>query len=256
MMINGILGHPLKKPRSIRLWKKFFKKKSIDAKMLPFDVAPSKLNFFFRSIKKNDKFKAMAVTMPYKKKVIKFLNKQDDYSKNAKTVNLIVKRKNFLIGYNTDVYGALMTVKKVIRFYSTIMIIGLGGSGQSIFNFFFKRFNNKKFYLISSKYRFKDPRVSINKSLNTDILKRKLLIINCTPLGSDLKKNFLHKSPIKLSLISKINKKSFIFDIIYSPRKTLLSKFCKKHKLKYVNGLKMNTIQADEALKIAFSKKN
>ena len=27
MMINGILGHPLKKPRSIKLWKNFLKKR-------------------------------------------------------------------------------------------------------------------------------------------------------------------------------------------------------------------------------------
>ena len=51
-----------------------------------------------------------------------------------------------------------------------------------------------------------------------------------------------------------MNKKSFVFDIIYSPKKTLLSRICKKNKIKYTNGLKMNTLQADKALKIAFGK--
>jgi len=256
MMINGIIGHPLKKPRSIKLWKKFFKKKGIRAKMLAFDIKPKKINSFFRMIEENKNFKAMAVTMPYKKKVIRFLTKQDSFAKNAKAVNLIVKRKNSLFGYNTDVYGALMTVNKIMKNYSSIAILGMGGSGQAIFNFFFKKFTNKRFYLISSKFRFRNNRVSIFKSLNEEILKEKLLIINCTPIGSSLKRTFNNRSPIKLKLIPKINKKSFIFDIIYSPKKTLLSQICKKNKLSYTNGLKMNTLQADKALKIAFDKSN
>ncbi len=254
MMINGILGHPLKKPRSIKLWKKFFKKKGIKAKMLAFDIKPKKINSFFKMIKKNKNFRAMAVTMPYKKKVIRFLSKQDSFAKNAKAVNLIVKRKNSLLGYNTDVYGALMSINKIIRKYSSIAIIGMGGSGQSIFNFFFQRFRRKKFFLISSKFRFKDNRVYIFKSLNEDILRKKLLIVNCTPIGSNLKSTFENRSPVKSQLVSRINKKSFVFDIIYSPKKTLLSRICKKNKIKYTNGLKMNTLQADKALKIAFGK--
>jgi len=46
-------------------------------------------------------------------------------------------------------------------------------------------------------------------------------------------------------------KKSIVFDIIYSPKKTILSKNCKKLKIKYINGIKMNTIQATKALSIA-----
>ena len=41
-----------------------------------------------------------------------------------------------------------------------------------------------------------------------------------------------------------------VFDIIYSPKITVLSKNCKKLKIKYINGSKMNTIQAVKALNI------
>ena len=47
-----------------------------------------------------------------------------------------------------------------------------------------------------------------------------------------------------------MKKKSMVFDIVYSPKKTLLSRNCKKLKIKYVNGIKMNTMQASKALSI------
>ena len=78
------------------------------------------------------------------------------------------------------------------------------------------------------------------------------MIINCTPLGSDLKKKFKNKTPIKKNFLKKIKRKSLIFDIIYSPKLTILSKECKKRKIKYLNGIKMNTLQAVRALNLAF----
>ena len=41
-----------------------------------------------------------------------------------------------------------------------------------------------------------------------------------------------------------------IFDIVYKPRLTKLGLLAKKNKLKYINGIKMNSIQAEYALKI------
>jgi len=47
-----------------------------------------------------------------------------------------------------------------------------------------------------------------------------------------------------------MKKNSTIFDIVYKPKKNQLSKLCKKNRIKYFNGLKMNTLQAQKALKI------
>ena len=61
--------------------------------------------------------------------------------------------------------------------------------------------------------------------------------------------------PIKKNILFYLNKKSVIFDVIYSPKKTILSKYYKKNKIKYFNGLNMNTAQAKRALQIAFGSK-
>ena len=76
------------------------------------------------------------------------------------------------------------------------------------------------------------------------------LFINCSPLGSNLKKNFLNRSPINYNILTKHNKKLFVFDIVYKPYKTRLSNFCKKLGIAYKNGYEMNSLQANIALKL------
>jgi len=250
----GIIGYPLNKPRSIPIWKEYFKKKRINAQMMKFEINSKLFNSFVKNLKKNQNFLAMAVTMPYKKKIISQLDQLDEFANKTQSVNLVVKENDKLIGYNTDIFGANENFKINIKKFSNIIIIGLGGTGQAIFNYLSKTYKQKKFILISSKYKNKSRNVKIYKNLNEDMLKKTSYIINCTPLGSDLSKDFLHQSPIEKKLFKKLNKKSCIFDIIYSPNKNVLSKLCKVDNINYMNGLKMNTLQAQQALNIVFKK--
>lgn len=248
----GIIGYPLNKPRSIPIWKKYIKMNKIKAKMDSFEIKPNSFSKYIKKIKNDRNFLAMAVTMPYKKEILKFCDELDTFAKKTSSVNLVVKRKEKLFGYNTDIYGANESIKKKIDKYKNIIIIGLGGTGQAIFNYLFKTYKNKNFFLISSKYSFASNKVIILKKLNKTILSQKALIFNCTPLGSDLKKGFKKRLPIEKGLIKEISKKSYIFDIIYSPLETFFLKKCKSLGLKCINGIRMNTLQAEKALKIVF----
>ena len=71
-----------------------------------------------------------------------------------------------------------------------------------------------------------------------------------TDLALDLSKNFVKSSPINNEELKILPRGAKIFDIVYSPKETLLKKMCKKLKITYTNGLKMNFDQADKALKI------
>jgi len=121
-----------------------------------------------------------------------------------------------------------------------IIIVGYGGSGTAIYNYYSKIYK-KKIIVISKKIKKKN----FYNKIKSNFLKKKSLIVNCTPLGSKLKYNYEKKSPINFNLMKQVNNKSFIFDLVYSPKSNLLSKFCKKLKLRYNNGIRMNTIQAN-----------
>ena len=252
--ICGIIGFPLKKPRSIQLWKSFFKKNSVSSEMIKFEIAPKNIDSFIEQIKHEKKFLAAAVSMPYKIKLLKFMNHLDDFASGAKSLNLILKKKNKLYGYNTDIYGALGTIKEYLKKFKNIIIIGIGGTGKAMFNYLYKRYPDKNFQLISKSTKFKGKNVDVYKKINKNLFVEKKLIINCSPLGSDLKTKFINQSPIKKKLFSFINKSSVIFDVIYSPKKTLMSKYAKKNKIKYFNGIYMNTLQAKKSLKIIFKR--
>ena len=248
-MFCSIIGHPLKNPRSVKLWKKFFKGNNLKIDMLALDVKKKDFKNQIKSFIKNKNFLASAITMPYKKDIIKFVKINDKISNFANSINLIVKKKNILYGYNTDVYGALDSVKNLNN--KNITLFGFGGTGEAIYGTFKNVYKRANFTIISSKTRINcDKKTKVKKKIEEKDLFSTDLFINCSPLGSDLKKKLLNKSPLNIIQLKKMKKNVKVFDIIYSPKITVLSKNCKKLKIKYINGSKMNTIQAVKALNI------
>ena len=74
------------------------------------------------------------VTVPYKEKIISFLDEIESEAKHIGAVNTIVKYQNQLIGHNTDVYGiekCLHTIfqseniKNVVELAINLVILGL-----------------------------------------------------------------------------------------------------------------------------------
>ena len=50
--------------------------------------------------------------------------------KKSGSINLLIKNKKKLLGFNTDVYGAIETIKYQIKKYNKIIIFGLGETVQ------------------------------------------------------------------------------------------------------------------------------
>ena len=219
--------------------------------MTAIEIEPKKINFFLKNFKKDSSFIASAVTMPFKEKIFKKVKTIDKITKYAESINLIIKQKNHIIGYNTDIYGFLKSIPKD---YKNIMIIGFGGTGKAIYKVLFNLKKKTSFYVITSKYhslkKIGNSRSIFNNKIENKIIEKVDLIINCTPLGSNLKKEWIKKSPLSEAQLARVKKKCFIYDLVYKPEKTLLSKLAKKYKLKYENGLQMNTLQAKKALDI------
>ena len=246
-MISGIIGHPLKNPRSVPVWKNFFKKNNIRSEMVKWDIDSSHFNKFILDLLNKQKFLATAITMPYKKLALNYANLIDISAQSSHSTNLLIKDKKKIIAYNTDVLGAENTLKKIISDYDKILIIGYGGTGEAIHRYFSEIHKDKLIYVVSSK---NNDDKNFAKKLTKDSISQKSIIINCTPLGSDLSKKYLDELPITKDLLDYVNPKSFIFDIIYSPNKTKLFYECKKRNIKYINGLNMNTYQAKIALEL------
>ena len=93
------------------------------------ELAPSEVEDF---LKKGD-FKGINVTIPYKQKVIPFLDEIDDAAKKIGAVNTIVNRGGKLFGYNTDFGGLCALIEKngVPVSGKKAIIFGNGGTSHT-----------------------------------------------------------------------------------------------------------------------------
>lgn len=218
--------------------------------MYPIDIKGNQFYKKIQTIKNDSNFLASAITMPYKKRIKSKVLILDKISKYANAINFILNKKGILYGFNTDVYGAIESVKKCKK--KKIIIFGFGGAGEAIFRVFCKIYKQSTFVIISKKNKPKDIKFKKLKFLKKVMTKNFSdcdLFINCSPLGSNLKKSYLNKSPLSTKQLSLCNKNMTIFDIVYNPKKTLLCKYAKKLNFNFINGIKMNTVQAEIALK-------
>ena len=181
------------------------------------------------------------VTIPYKEKIISFLDKISDEAEQIGAVNTICFENGSKVGYNTDIFGFTESLKmNKIDNIDSALILGTGGAAKTIIYFCNK--NNIPFNVVSRQES--NLNLSYNE-LNEDIFKKRVLIVNCTPLGTypDIKK--CPKLPYEL-----INKENILFDLVYNPSETLFMKKGKKIGCKTLNGYEMLRFQAEMSWKI------
>lgn len=215
--VSIIGSDPSKGARSPALWNKAFSNLKINMKMFPLDVKNKNIGRLIKSLKKNESFYASAVTIPYKEKMIKYLDEIDQSASEIGSVNLIVKEKKKLKGYNTDSLGFLFTLNKLNKKIKNLLIIGCGGAGKACIiatknkfpkaNIFLFNRNTIKLIKFYQKIKLNKKNIKIVKNYKTlQNLKKLDLIINTTQIGFDLEipsieSNFKYFSPISNSEI-------------------------------------------------------
>ena len=121
--------------------------------MYPIDIKGNQFYKKIQTIKNDSNFLASAITMPYKKRIKSKVLILDKISKYANAINFILNKKGILYGFNTDVYGAIESVKKCKK--KKIIIFGFGGAGEAIFRVFCKIYKQSTFVIISKiKYLY------------------------------------------------------------------------------------------------------
>ena len=195
----------------------------------------------FKSILNDNDLIGLNVTIPYKEKIVPYIDKLTTNAEKIGAVNTIYFENKKIIGDNTDIIGFEIALKSFIKkkIYNA-MILGTGGASKAI-NFVLK--NNDINTLIVSR---KPKKGQIHyKEINRDLLLRYPLIINCTPLGTAPRVNELPPLPYEL-----INSDNYLFDLIYNPKITLFMKKGLNKGAKVTNGHKMLIAQAEASWKL------
>lgn len=200
----------------------------------------------FTSFMEARDFKAINVTIPYKKEVIPYLDEIDANAKKIEAVNTIVNTNGKLKGYNTDFGGLLYTMQhnKIVITDKKVLILGNGGAAKAVIAVL-QFLKAKEIILVGRTARDGSITYEDCYSKHTDAD----VIVNTTPLG--MYPN-LDATPLDLS---KFTNCKAVVDIIYNPLKTKLLLQAEELGMQAVNGLEMLVAQAVYASEFFFNKK-
>lgn len=157
-------------------------------------------------------FKAINVTIPYKEKVIPYLDEISDDARLIGAVNTIVNRGGRLCGYNTDFYGMCAQLRHMGADLNgkKVIILGTGGTSKTA-NAVAKSMGAKNVITVSRKAA--DGVITYDElSAHADTQ----FIINATPVGMYPKNDGV---PVDISAFPKLEG---VFDVIYNPLRTNL----------------------------------
>ncbi len=243
MDLYGLIGYPLSHSFSQKYFKgKFEQEKISDASFENFSIAS--INEFPALLKNHPDLKGMAVTVPYKKDVLQFLDDASDEVKQMGACNCIRIRNNKLIGYNTDVKGFEESFLEYLQpHHKNALILGTGGAAAAV-EFVLKKLNIG--YLYVSRKKTDDERKAISYGeITENLLQEYSIIINCTPLGTFPD---IDSSPdIPYQYLSAQN---YLFDLVYNPPMTKFLKNGAQYHATIKNGYDMLVVQAEENWKI------
>ncbi len=222
-----------------------------------------KINASYKAIKKNsivdlkkylikNNIYGCGVSMPFKERIIRYLDKKDTSVNKTKSCNTIIIKNKKMIGYNTDYLG----IKKIIQSSgiskkSELYIFGTGGYARSFYKAL-KDLKYNKIYIINRSFKKlktwpegnkvnKLKKFPDNPNLNA--------IINATPIGM--------KQIKKKEYLSKINLKNtkFYFECVVSPKKTRNINIASHNSIKTIPGYKISIEQAIIQFKLYVKKK-
>ena len=240
-----VIGNPISHSLSPKLHNFWLKQNNIDAIYDKIKLEEDGIKEIIQDIKKQ-KIAGCNVTVPFKKKVIPFLDTLSFEAEKTQSVNTIIFEKGNLIGHNTDITGFDKAIK-ALNFNmkdKRILILGAGGVVPSIV-FALKKMDVLEI-TISNRTKQKAENLKILfknlKVLEWGNLTDFDVIINATSLG-------LNNEIINLDF-SSVGKNKLFYDVIYNPTETKFLKKAKELGNLTENGRTMFLFQAAEAFKL------
>jgi shikimate dehydrogenase len=236
--LYGVIGNPVHHSLSPIIHNGAFKRLGWNAVYLAFEV--KNVEEAVRGIRGLG-VRGVSVTLPFKTKVIPFLDKVEGLAKKIGAVNTIVNRRGKLIGYNTDCDGALEALEEKMDLGGKrVVLLGAGGAARAM-GFGLKERGLRLIVVNRSKERGQ----ALSKELRCDYLPISFLvrmkageleadvIINATSLGMYPRDG---KTPIPKELLKK---GMMVMDIVYQPLQTKLLREAKEKGCVTVDGLEM-----------------
>ena len=233
----GLIGYPLVHSFSISYFNQKFIDEKIDAVYENFEIHT--IDLLPEVIDSNPDLRGLNVTIPYKQKVMPFLDAISQEAMAIGAVNVIkVTReggKSRLKGYNSDVIGFTKSIESMLeKFHKKALILGTGGASKAV-DYGLKSLGLETVFVS----RYQRPGTIQYEDITPDIIKEYNVIVNCTPCGM-----YPHTEECPKLPYEAIDNRTILYDLIYNPDTTLFMKKGAEHGANTKNGLEMLLLQA------------
>ena len=254
-----LIGHPLGHSLSPQIHTRLFELSGKPAEYSLNDISPEELPQKYAFL---DEFTGINVTIPHKVAIIDYCAKLSEGAKRYSSVNCVKGGEK--LGCNTDVIGFTKSIEMLgASLNSKVTVIGCGGVGRMICIEAALEGAELTIAALKSDLPLAEKVVEEIKAQKPDASVKITIIengcldetdggdllINACPVGMFPKSD---KMPCTEEVIEKF---TFVFDVVYNPKETLLVKTAREKGKKGLNGMAMLVLQAVAAHEIWYGAK-
>jgi 3-dehydroquinate dehydratase / shikimate dehydrogenase len=233
-MICGLVGLPVMHSVSPHMHNAAFAAEGVNGVYLPFEVR--NLSAFMKRMVKPEtlalewNLRGLSVTAPHKSDVIQFLDWIEPEAQQIGAVNTVVIKDGELRGYNTDVYGLVEPLLKVVGSLKElrVAVIGAGGAARAA-------------VWAMNQHA---ARVTV---FARDVVKARSLHPECQELANASFSDYdvvINATPVSPAVAEQLARASLVYDLIYNPIETGFLKEARRAGCQTLGGLEMLVAQA------------
>ena len=234
----GLIGYPLGHSFSISYFNQMFQDEGIDAVYENFEIPT--IDALPEVLDSNPNLRGLNVTIPYKEKVLPFLDSVSPEARAIGAVNVIrvthegnnVKLK----GYNSDVIGFTKSIESMLdkKRHKKALILGTGGASKAI-DYGLRNLGLETVFVS----RYERPGTIQYSTITPEVIQEYNVVVNCTPMGMYPKTEVCPLLPYEA-----MDQHTILYDLIYNPDETKFMKLGMKYGAQTKNGLEMLLLQA------------
>ena len=254
--VLGVIGDPVAHTASPAMHNAALKALNLNYVYAAFRVAPPALPQALAGMRAFG-IDGLNVTVPHKQAVMEHLDEISVEAQSIGAVNTIANRDDRLVGYNTDAFGIVQSLKadgRLDPLPPKVVLLGAGGAARAVLYALLARDEVEEVLLLNRTVEKaaalagdldSEGKVQVGSLVETGPIGDAGLVINATALGMHPRDDV---SP--LADPSCLHERMLVADIVYNPLETVLMRQAAAAGASAINGLGMLAWQGARSFEI------
>lgn len=250
----GLIGHPVEHSLSPWIHTQFMEQAGIEGEYKLYPIEPDVFDEKIAALLQSG-IDGFNITVPYKQRIIPFLDELDPDAAKIGAVNTAVRKNGKWIGYNTDGSGYVRALEQVIPSQESlhVLMLGAGGAARGIYRalvtegYRYVDIANRTVSKAEQLLQLQEPE-TITEILSSEEAQNRLaeydVIIHTTSVGMS------PKAEEQLIALANLKAQAVVSDIVYKPIETMLLRSAKLQGATIHHGHSMLLYQAQYAFEI------